>query len=702
MDSNKRNAFVLLLAAIAIQSFTAVHCERTQDKMYSNIMGASCFRRLNGTHSTGCSSSFGGSIGVLHVIYSISDFDFIINNPPAPPYTLVMSPRLFTRENILNAMEKAKSNIAGIILINNSTELRSFSQESRCPNRYGGLLDNQKCDINRAEGSWNPYGTGLMQENFPFPIYFVKNDTIVHQILDCHTKFNNFNLVNQHHRALCSVEISAFMSAAVSSEVCIRRSKYLNNVNPTKYCDPLQGKNLYATLFPRSIVVAEQRADADPPSDEKFIAIAARLDTTSMFDGVGLGALDSLVPLVTLITTAHTLNHLIPSQTNGAINVLFLIFNGESYDYIGSQRMVYDMKKGQFPSKATATKPISLENIQLFIDIGSLDDINSISIYRYVDFPLATRLAAALNNYNSKHGLNVHTLPLVSTNLPPTSAQSFLKANLTFPAVILYSDSKKNRFFHSIYDDEHNIAFKYYNTSKDFTELKRLDEPTAFPLESIQIGVRNVSTILAYSLYEIIKNESFGDNFGSSPYLVDELLYCFLHSANCPLFKAASKPGTFVAHNEPPMRYISVLGSSTYETIGWMFRILGLLLGNKVSVDEKNCSVLPLFWYSGFDGHGECRKTTQNISDAYSPAFIIENYDWKSGQYSTWTESTWRELSARIFLKPSITHEALTLAIGLVTLIISFVFVFLLNSRSDVLFGDSTSSVGALTTPSQC
>lgn len=700
MDSTQQIFVVVLIVA---QLLGVMQCERTQEKMYSPILGASCFRRLNGTHSTGCSSSFGGSVGVLHVVQSISDFDFVINNPPAPPYALVIRPALFTRENILNAMAKAKANIAGIILINNSTKLESFSQESKCPNRYGGLLENQKCDINKMDGAWNPFGTGLLHENFPFPIYFVKNESFVNQILECYTKFNSYDAANQHKRTLCSVQINAFMSASVNSEVCIRRSKYLNNVNPTKYCDPLQGKNLYATLLPRPIDTPNDQTSSIPPPIEEFVAVAARLDTTSMFDGVGLGALDSLVPFVTLISTAHTLSNLMPANKSDIqTNVLFLALNGESYDYIGSQRLIYDMEKGLFPPAVTSTREIKLQNIKLFIDIGSLDDTSSISIYRYKDFPLAGRLTDLLKKHNEENRLNVNTLPLNTPNLPPTSAQSFLRDNVSFPATVLYSDSNKNRFYHSIYDDQHNINFKYYNTSKDFTDLKNLSASIVYPLESIQIAIRNVSTILAYSLYEIIVNKPIEDSLGANPHLVDELLYCYLHSTNCPLFKAASKPNSFIAHNEAPVRYISVLGSATYETIGWTFRILGLLLGNKLPVNETNCTVLPLSWYAGFNGIGECRRTTQNVSDAYSPAFTIENYDWTSGRYSTWTESTWREINARIFLKPSISHEALTLAIGIVIMIISFVFIFLLNSRSDVLFGDSTSSVRALTVPSQC
>lgn len=76
----------------------------------------------------------------------------------------------------------------------------------------------------------------------------------------------------------------------------------------------------------------------------------------------------------------------------------------------------------------------------------------------------------------------------------------------------------------------------------------------------------------------------------------------------------------------------------------------------------------------------------------YGFCFFFLGYDLTSGRYSTWTESTWREMNARMFLKPSSSHEALTLAIGFVVMIISFVFIFLVNSRSDVLFGDCVSS----------
>jgi hypothetical protein len=63
-------------------------------------------------------------------------------------------------------------------------------------------------------------------------------------------------------------------------------------------------------------------------------------------------------------------------------------------------------------------------------------------------------------------------------------------------------------------------------------------------------------------------------------------------------------------------------------------------------------------------------------------------YDWSSGKYSTWTESVWREFTVRMFLKPSRSHENLTLSLGVLVLSMSFLIVYFANSRSQILFGN--------------
>jgi hypothetical protein len=61
-------------------------------------------------------------------------------------------------------------------------------------------------------------------------------------------------------------------------------------------------------------------------------------------------------------------------------NVLFLLLNGESYDYIGSSRVVWDMQNGIFPMKPSSSAtceppPLSLHNIALFIELGQISTL---------------------------------------------------------------------------------------------------------------------------------------------------------------------------------------------------------------------------------------------------------------------------------------------------------------------------------------
>lgn len=694
--------WLILLLSITITP-SSILAERIQDKMYKSINGAFCFRRLNGTHSTGCASSFGGSVGALHLIKTNADFEFILNGPPAPPYTLIMSPISFTRDNVLQFKDNA--NITGIVVINDRQNLTEYSHESRCPNQYSGLKAEQTCDTTQADNAWNPFGTGLLLEDFPFPIIFVREQNSIDSILKCFHEFNEFDLAGQFERALCSIQIKSFMSAAVSSAVCMRRTKFSGALNPQRYCDPLQGTNMYATALPRAIVPAsEEPRPVD--KNEEIILVAARIDTTSMFDGLGLGAKDSLLPAITLLSTAHTLVQMLANQnpTNNK-NVLFMLFNGEAYDYIGSQRFVYDVGIGGFPTIATQTQPIQMENIRLLIDIGSLDNVTSYNVYQYTNFSMAANMFDALKRFNDKYHFDIEMNQTIQHNLPPTSSHTFLRDNQSFPAMIFYSDSNKNRFYHSIYDDERNIAYVYKNTSTDFLGLRDLAILEPFQPDSIQIRTRNIATMVANALYSWInENSDYEGNEGANPVLIDELFYCYLTSSDCPVFRASAKDPKSMAFNPaPPYRYISALGSTSFDTITWTHRVIGLLTGRQTAeYTIDNCTVLPLSWFAGGDGNGHCLLTTNNISAALSPAFLNDTYDWTSTRWSTWTESTWRELNVRLFLKPPVAHEAFTLATGFIVMILSFVIVFFVNSNSGVLFGESTSSSDVLTQPAQC
>ncbi|XP_070137056.1 nicastrin isoform X2 [Drosophila bipectinata] len=673
--------------------------ERTRDKMYEPILGASCFRRLNGTHQTGCSSTYSGSVGVLHLINVEADLQFLLGNPPSPPYAPLIPPHLFTRSNLMRLKEAGPTNISVVLLINETKKMKQFSHELNCPNQYSGINSSESCDASNPANSWNPWGTGLLHEDFPFPIYYIADSKEIDKLKECFEKFNNKNYETHALRSLCAIEVKSFMSAAVNTEVCMRRTNFINNLGGSKYCDPLEGRNVYATVYPRNY--STENAIEGAKTDEKFILVTCRLDTASMFDGVGLGAMDSVVSLAVFTQVANLLRQILPAQSSlpdTRRNVLFVTFNGESYDYIGSQRFVYDMENLQFPPKSAGGSPIAFENIEFMLDIGTLDDIANIKLHALTSPPpLAQKLLEQLNTYakSPRYGFNINIQSELGLHIPPTSAQSFLRRDSKFPALIL-NTRPTNKYYHSIYDDSDNVEFVYGNTSQDFTQLVEVGDFKTLKADSLQMKVRNISSIVALALYQSLTGKEYTDTKVANPILADELLQCFLESADCPIFKAASYPGSRTALQLPPMRYISVLGGSQ-ESSGWTYRLLGYLLSQpQKNISQVNCTTLPLHYFAGYNNTGECRLTTQNYSHALSPAFLIDGYDWASGQYSTWTESTWSQFSARIFLRPSNVHQVTTLSVGIVVLVVSFCLVYIISSRAEVLFEDLPASNAAL------
>ena len=125
-----------------------------------------------------------------------------------------------------------------------------------------------------------------------------------------------------------------------------------------------------------------------------------------------------------------------------------------------------------------------------------------------------------MNKYSNQFAFNFTILDkLTAENLPPTSSQSFLRENITVPALVLNSNPT-NKFYHSIYDDSENIHFTYYNTSLDFSTLQNLNNVPHFPYDSIQMSIRNISSALAFTLYEVITSKPYTGNEGANEIMV--------------------------------------------------------------------------------------------------------------------------------------------------------------------------------------
>lgn len=553
-----------------------------------------------------------------------------------------MPTHLFTRDLILPLQHSA--HVAGIVLIhtNNTPSADDhYTHELQCPNQYT-TWNNATCDAQRPETLWNPFGTGLLHVSFPFPIYYLNNVSQIATVIECYDRFNAADPAAQHLRSLCSIQINQFMAAAGNSEMCLRRSTYELNMKPTRYCDALSGRNAFATLFARKAVDAAnvsavvQGADAAEADDEQFIIVSARLDTTSMFDGLGMGGMEAL-PMITVLSAAHTLATLLPERlamTAAAVqpNVLFMFFNGEAYDYIGSQRFVYDLRGGQFPPVYQQRAAIRADRIQLVIDVASLDDLSSVRAYHVRNFDRAEKLLSALEKYNRAFALGVNTTARLQQDMPPSSAQSFLRDNGTWPVVTLQS-AQRNRYLHSMFDDRYNVGFAYANTSADFMRLEDVRQATQFAVDSVQMAVRNVSTVLAFTLSELVTGRTHDGHMGASAVLADELLWCYLGTTACRLMVAAGPPDDGSGGQLPvlpPLRYVSVQGGYVTQAAAMTYELLALLVGQRAEAvrTEAKCGPRPLVWMAGMNGTGECRVGTQNVSMARSPAFVEDGKLW--------------------------------------------------------------------------
>lgn len=95
--------------------------------------------------------------------------------------------------------------------------------------------------------------------------------------------------------------------------VCIaifyfRRSNIITNLNPITFCDPLGDNNVWAALYP--LVKGPRRNETQPIKDFRYIIIATRLDTTSMFDKTS-GANNPVTGIVNLLHTAKLLKSML-------------------------------------------------------------------------------------------------------------------------------------------------------------------------------------------------------------------------------------------------------------------------------------------------------------------------------------------------------------------------------------------------------
>ncbi|XP_071175603.1 nicastrin-like isoform X1 [Mytilus edulis] len=699
---------VFIYITVILSAFTSlVHSLRISNKTYIEIQGKACFRRMNGTHQIGCSSETKGNVGILYHITGDNDTEWLLKKGPNKPYIVLLNSLQFKLDFVKKLKSSGKVN--GIIVIHvlqNETLTpfppEGFSPDSSCPNDRYGLYHEDKNYGNCQNVTWNPVGHGMMFEDFDkFPIFVVINQTEVDILIqDCYEKYNKplpDGSVREY--PLCAVQLKDTMSGAKDAKTCYRRTQVPTNLNPDTYCDPLGDHNVIATIK------AVPNQEVYP--NKSVIVAAARLDSFSMFENIYPSADNHVTGIVGLLAAAEALSKYKDDiiNNNDTRDILFAFFQGEAFDYIGSSRTVYDMQRNVFPMVEETGKStlhlVNFSHISHFVEVNQLGYRDDGKVWLHTD-PLSQNntqtsqeidkmiqlIKNVANNMSLGIGENSKSQPL-----PPASVQRFLRKD-KIPAVVFS-------------DHQHSYTNKYYNSRFDIAKAIEANTNDSNIITEQAKNLTRISTMLARTLYTLSTRKDAPQDMTSSESIVNDLLFCYLISRQCEMFRRVLDDTDNKNLDEsslPYPFYVSV--TSTNNQVTYLTkRLLSYFIGDRVNNTKANCKqsgnnkVNQYMWMQGEKNtttdkrQGFCSRSTAVYTLAQSPLFDQDDYNWNIDEYSAWTESSWQtdSIQMRIFLVPSKHLEVALLCSGLALLLISLVAAYFINLKASILFSINSS-----------
>uniref|UniRef100_A0A8C2ZJB0 Nicastrin n=1 Tax=Cyclopterus lumpus TaxID=8103 RepID=A0A8C2ZJB0_CYCLU len=663
--------------------FVGVGCNSVEKKIYVNLnYTVPCVRLLNATHQIGCQSHLSGNVGVLHVLESEENLDWVLHSGLTPPYLVILESSLFTR-SIMMKLKNGSSRVAGVAVVTpNANPSQGTSPHTSCPNENTGVYtENYDPTMARCNVTvWNPLGTGLSYEEFDFPIFAMKEDNDTQVIRQCYMDHNRAGNGSTPQYPLCAMQLYSHMSAVTDTATCMRRNNINFSLSPEMVCDPLSDFNVWASTRPLNNTAKGHK------EGESVVLAAARLDSRSFFFDIAPGAESGVSGFVALLAAAHALRNA-TQEAPPPRNILYAFFHGETFDYIGSSRMVYDMEKNNFA--------VDLDNIHSVLEVGQVGLHAESRLWLHSD-PVSRKNSSVneevkkliLRLQSAASGLNVSVEePGFSQPLPPSSFQRFLRAR-PIPGVVIedHRSAFTNSFYESMYDNAEYLNISY---PPDLTPDEQLEYVTDTAKVSPTLAV---ATVVARTLYiQAGGAESRLGSINADPQMVTRILYGFLVRSNNSWFQ----------------QLIPSDLRTGPRTSTWY--LLANLTGSTVNVMSDTCFnncvfvLLPqmysYLWVQGAappnstERVGFCMRSAARLSKALSPAFDLHEYT--SKDYSTWTESRWKTIKGRIFLVASHELEMLTLGVGVGVLLTSLMLTYIMSSKADILFSSGREPANA-------
>ncbi|XP_065846451.1 nicastrin-like [Oscarella lobularis] len=668
--------FLILIVVTTTLVFSpgtdAADKKKKRDTLYSNIyrdiddMGY-CVRLTNADQSIGCATGPNGDTGTVYLIESQRDIDWVLSEGSMPPYVPLINQKQFYNRTFMMLLKDgaAAGRISGIIadFLTSTNDYQQDNGESparQCPNQgFGGI--GSTCNP-----TWNPKGSSLAFDHFDFPIFGLRDPEQLGALKNCSILFNQKNSSFERSYPACQVRMRAFMSASVNTPTCMRKNSHVI-LSSSGFCDPLVNPSFWGSLFSPTKI----------NKSEAVVMATAKMDASAFFHQLSFGANNNAAGIVALLGALEALgklkrDHKI-SENSISKPILFVFFNGEEWDYIGSSRMVYNLLKNCQKDSQKGCEvgdgevPISrflgLNRIESFLELSQigLPGEGGTLFGHKPSNANATKLFNTLTSYSSA----ISPAP-DGQQLPPSSLLQFLDELNVIGGVVLadHSGSYKNRFYGGAFDDAHNLHLN-------------ADQTTSSHLA-------DVSTTVAKTLLNLAgANDSVIDMVKANETTISTLLHCFLQEMNCTLFKNLStSDDADKLKNRAGPRYISV-DASTPNAVTLIRKLAIYYSGIEATgTKQDDCTNGPvsesksgksnylktMVWNRGA---GFCRYGYVYKTEAKSPAFLLKEYG--SSKYSTWAESRWDvDPTLSFYVASSDYIENVTLGVGVMMFVLSF------------------------------
>lgn len=635
---------------------------KVYDNTYTYLKGKlSCNRLMNEFEQIGCQSPRAGAAGVLYKVASQSDITFFLANAPKDSYIPLVATSVFANNASLNTL-LASNWIAGLLVYDDGQAVK-WSPDDVLPNRNHGLPYATSSPWNSVGGGFNRhlsnFSEGSLFLEYSVPIFFLdpSDNTAVFQCYNTNNKITNGMMPSYPQ---CGVELNSFMWGAKDTSTCLRRG----------YCDALANQSPYA--FMRVL-----------GSSEQVVMISAQIDSVSFFHDLSYGAEADASGVVVALAAAELLGRVNNSAVRSLPrNIMFSLFHGESFGYIGSSRVAYDIVNKNFPSSSNS---LSFDRISHFLELNQLAlGGSAVSLFAHNNASsgvqdIKTALQLAITTLNSPY-----TLAQQSSELPPASLRSFL-AEMTpaqqsaFCGAVLAgfpATNFTNQVYHSHLDNAANIGYTTSNAT--VIRLCKLAAVVAKAAWALAAGVSSINA----------SNFTLPDENADCT-MISNLLTCMTVDQNCSY--AQSFASQLTPAGRPLSRYIGIFPSGMDPGTGFLFKVLAYSAASdrNAQVSSTDCvaknNPAAAQYYPSLNK--ACVQTATYTWPALSPAFFADGgalrpvgavtQGNRNARYSTWTEARWGSVSMRMFLMDSPDQQARIIGGGVAALVISFLTVFL-------------------------